>query len=102
MLVLLGFSLSFFVTPVVADLSMVASGIEGSSAYVFSIFNLMYSVGTFIGPIVGGQVIAQTGVATAWWVLSTICAATALIGCLPIWLYVGGDRKKAVVAEESE
>ena len=99
MLVLLGFSLSFFVTPVVADLSVVASEIEGSSAYVFSLFNIMYSFGTFIGPIVAGQIISKTGVPMAWWILSTICAVIALIGCFPIWLYVGGIREAVVVKE---
>lgn len=79
---------------------MVAADIEGSSAYVFSLFNMMYSIGTFIGPILGGQIIAGTGVSTAWWVLSLMCAVLALVACLPIWLYVGGDRRKAVVVEE--
>lgn len=50
-LALLGVSLSAFLAPVMHDLSVLVAETPGmSSAHSFSLFNLSFSVGAFIGP----------------------------------------------------
>lgn len=54
-LVLVGVSTTLFVTPVAADLSDVAAtSPEIGPAHVFGLFNMFYSIGSLIGPIIAG------------------------------------------------
>lgn len=90
-LVINGTGLSLAITPIVADLSIFAASCENLDASsVFSAFNMSFSVGTFIGPIIAGQLINTIGIDQAWLAMLLI-SALLLVGCLiPTFLYVGG------------
>lgn len=85
-----GFALSFFLTPVASDLFTVADAIPRGGAWVMALFNASFSIGTFIGPIVAGQVIAAAGILKAWWVIALVCAVIALVACPLVYFFVGG------------
>ncbi|KAM0748071.1 MFS general substrate transporter [Meredithblackwellia eburnea MCA 4105] len=100
-LVILGFSLSFFLTPTMQDLSVVVAltpGLPSTAAY--GCFNMMYSIGAFVGPIIGGQLIGALEIRKGWIALCVLSSglATAILPALV--LFLGGDlqwrRKKPV------
>ncbi|GAA5891616.1 hypothetical protein JCM5296_005485, partial [Sporobolomyces johnsonii] len=94
-LVIVGLAISFFLTPVTVDLNLVAADTPGlTTPHVFGAFNMAYSIGSFVGPIIAGQVIAAVQIAEAW-VILTILSAALSVATLPfIFLYVGGGRPR--------
>ncbi|KAK4704865.1 hypothetical protein P7C70_g1339, partial [Phenoliferia sp. Uapishka_3] len=93
-LVILGFSLSFFLTPTMQDLSIVVAstpGLPASAAY--GCFNMMYSVGAFIGPIIAGNLIEGLGIRKGWIVMCCLSSGLAIM-CWPlVVLHLGGPLK---------
>lgn len=60
-LVILGVSLSFFLTPTTQDLSIVVAETPGlPSTYAYGAFNLFYSVGSFIGPYLASYTVSPS------------------------------------------
>lgn len=114
-LCLLGFSLSAFLSPVMHDLSVsirrrsrgrerrltlsatlqvLISETPGmSSSHSFSLFNLSYSIGAFIGPIIAGQVLDALGTQRGWWLLAGLGAGLSAVLLLPIAIWLGGPIK---------
>ncbi|GAA6036084.1 hypothetical protein JCM8097_006605 [Rhodosporidiobolus ruineniae] len=105
-LVLVGIGVACFLTPVTVDLAICASEAAGlQTAHVFGTFNLSFSIGSFIGPIIGGQIINATGIRKAWIILCAISSALSAVSVPPIVLYVGGRlgrKKDAVEGARSE
>ncbi|SCZ90569.1 BZ3500_MvSof-1268-A1-R1_Chr9g10882 [Microbotryum saponariae] len=90
-LVILGFALSFFLTPVTQDLSVVVQNTPGlPSTYAYGAFNMMYSIGSFIGPIITGQIIEGLGIRKGWIVTAIICAVLSAVLTPFTVIYVGG------------
>ncbi|GAA5904707.1 MFS transporter [Sporobolomyces salmoneus] len=110
-LAIIGTGMSFFLTPVTVDLNIVASqsntGI--TTAHVFGAFNMAFSIGSFIGPIIAGQILSHTTVRRSWTIL-TIVASGLSAGCLPgVVVWVGGKsewlsrrRSRGIVGREKE
>ncbi|GAA6018444.1 hypothetical protein JCM11491_007000 [Sporobolomyces phaffii] len=94
-LVVLGLGMSFFLTPVTVDLNIVAaeSATGVTTPHVFGAFNMAFSIGSFIGPIIAGQILAHTTVSTSWTILTVMSAGLSAL-CLPgILIWVGGKPK---------
>ncbi|KAK4048805.1 hypothetical protein OIV83_004571 [Microbotryomycetes sp. JL201] len=93
-LAVLGITMAMFITPCTHDLGLVTSSVEGlSSMWSMSAFNLAYSLGAFIGPIMVGQVLQKLGVERGWMVMCIVIPAfTAVVLPLAI-LYIGGPLK---------
>ncbi|ORY87390.1 major facilitator superfamily domain-containing protein [Leucosporidium creatinivorum] len=103
-LVLLGISLSSFLTPVTHDLSVVVSETPGlPSTYAYGIFNMMYSIGSFVGPIIAGQVINAVEIRQGWMVMIIICTVLSVVLLPFCYIYIGGRvswRWRKQAAEE--
>ncbi|GAA5935477.1 hypothetical protein JCM1841_003906 [Sporobolomyces salmonicolor] len=94
-LVIVGLAISFFLTPVTVDLNLVAADTPGlTTPHVFGAFNLAFSIGSFIGPIIAGQVIAAVEIARAWVILAILSAALSVATLPFIFLYIGGGRPR--------
>ena len=66
-----------------ADLAMVARDTEGLGfSHVFSLFNISFSLGAFIGPIIAGQVLGHLGIEKGWYTMIGVSVAFYLI-CIP-------------------
>ncbi|GAA6063016.1 hypothetical protein JCM10212_001795 [Sporobolomyces blumeae] len=104
-LVLLGTGISFFITPCTVDLSIVAAeGVGITTPHVFGMFNMAFSIGSFVGPIIGGQILAHTTTTTAWTILTVLSAAVSAACLPPIAIWVGGrlrlDKKTEIVERD--
>ncbi|KAK4052951.1 hypothetical protein OIO90_004075 [Microbotryomycetes sp. JL221] len=93
-LAVLGVTMAMFITPCTHDLGLVTSQVDGlSSMWSMSAFNLAYSLGAFIGPIMVGQVLEKLGVERGWMVMCIALPAFTAV-CLPFAvLYIGGPLK---------
>lgn len=91
-LVLIGTGLSLFLTPVTVDLNLVASqsskGI--TTPHVFGAFNMAFSIGSFLGPIVAGQILGHTSTTTSWTILCIMSAVLSALCLVPVAIWVGG------------
>ncbi|KAK4704320.1 hypothetical protein P7C70_g1898, partial [Phenoliferia sp. Uapishka_3] len=104
LIAMLDVSLASFNAPNSKDLSDIISCSPGlSSTTAYGISNLMYSLGTFCGPIVAGEMMQQLGVRRGWVVL---CAMSAVIAALflPFAIFfLGGPLRPMVkVGKEEE
>ncbi|GAA5906007.1 hypothetical protein JCM8208_006316 [Rhodotorula glutinis] len=91
-LVLIGTALALFGTPVLIDLSIVASDTPSiSTAHVFCASNLFYSVGALVGPIIAGQLLSAVGTTRGWLALSILSASLSCLIVPPVFLFVGGQ-----------
>ena len=61
-------------------------------------FNMAYSFGTLIGPIIGGQILEAVGIRKAWWIICLCCALLAFLELPAIYIWVGGRRSQQKVA----
>lgn len=101
-----GLSISCFITPSTVDLSIVASDTpEITTAHTFAIFNLAFSIGALVGPIVAGQILSGLGVERGWVALTILSAGLTAVFIPPVLLYVGGPlrlgrRKKEALEQE--
>ncbi|GAA5882701.1 hypothetical protein JCM16303_006552 [Sporobolomyces ruberrimus] len=94
-LVIIGTGISFFITPVTVDLNYVAaeSATGVTTPHVFGAFNMAFSIGSFVGPIVAGQILGHTTTTTSWTILAVMSSALSAL-CLPaIAIWVGGKPK---------
>ncbi|BGP54868.1 hypothetical protein JCM8202_003377 [Rhodotorula sphaerocarpa] len=110
-LALLGVAVSAFITPTTVDLAMVSARVPNvTTAHVFSLFNLAFSVGSLLGPIVGGQLISHTGIETGWIAITSLSAGLTFVLLPAIVIWVGdpspwrpwAGKSPAVEAEEMQ
>ncbi|CAH7690418.1 major facilitator superfamily domain-containing protein [Phakopsora pachyrhizi] len=89
-LAIIGFFIMGIAAPVMEDLSQVVKTTPGLGyAHVYSIFNMIYSIGALVGPLSVGSLMQHFGVERGWMVGCTICTALCAICTIPTWLYVG-------------
>ncbi|GAA5989368.1 hypothetical protein JCM5350_005690 [Sporobolomyces pararoseus] len=94
-LVILGIGFSFFLTPITVDLNIVATeSAKGiTTPHVFGMFNMAFSIGSLVGPIVAGQILSNTSIPRAWTILTILSAGLSSL-CLPgIFIWVGGKPR---------
>ncbi|BGP39370.1 hypothetical protein JCM10449v2_003308 [Rhodotorula kratochvilovae] len=85
-LAVLGVSVSFFITPTTVDFSIVAADTPSiSTAHVFGAFNLAYSLGALIGPIIAGQILSAVGTRRGWLALCVLSAGLTALMLPPGW-----------------
>ncbi|KAJ7630485.1 MFS general substrate transporter [Roridomyces roridus] len=98
------FCISGVISPVMAEFAAVARGIDGvgcepyfcrlrtfdscSDGHVYGAFNLVYGIGTSLGPILGGQIYTHSH----GWEYINICSVALLFGALIITFAYTGDR----------
>ncbi|KAM0755934.1 MFS general substrate transporter [Meredithblackwellia eburnea MCA 4105] len=102
-LVFVGFAISFLLAPIMQDLSIVVNltpGLPSTAAY--GTFNMAYSVGAFVGPIVGGQVLGSLGIRKGWMVVCILSAVLVALSLLPTALYLGGSLRKRSEKDDVE
>ncbi|KAL0950624.1 hypothetical protein HGRIS_007416 [Hohenbuehelia grisea] len=91
----------FFVFAMTAELAAAASSIEGVGyAHVYGAFNLVYGIGSAVGPIIGGQVYDHIP-SRGWTAICSIVTGSLLLcspfavrftGDRPLWLRIGKGR----------
>ncbi|KAJ7151523.1 MFS general substrate transporter [Mycena filopes] len=91
---------SFFVSgllsPVMAELAGVSRGIEGVGyGHVYGAFNLVYGIGTALGPVIGGQMYAH--LKHGWLAISLLSAGLLFVGLVLTFAYTGDDPLLAKV-----
>lgn len=90
-LAVIGVGVSAFITPTTVDLALVAARNPTiTTAHVFSLFNLAFSVGSLIGPIVGGQIISGVGILRGWTAICILSAGLTVVILPAIVIWVGG------------
>ncbi|GAA5908941.1 hypothetical protein JCM6882_004950 [Rhodosporidiobolus microsporus] len=100
-LVLIGISVSLFLTPVTVDLSICAAESPIlQTAHVFGTFNMAFSIGSFIGPIIAGQIISAIQIKKAWLTLAILAAALSALALPAVVLWVGGRLKLGKKGDE--
>ncbi|KAF9571796.1 hypothetical protein EC968_010667 [Mortierella alpina] len=89
-LVAIGLSTSSFIAPVLGEISAVVrrSGDKAAYARAFAIFNMSFSFGMLIGPIMAGYIYEKHGF--RWNNITTACILFAFV---PLLVYGMGDRK---------
>ncbi|GAA6020653.1 hypothetical protein JCM10207_007811 [Rhodosporidiobolus poonsookiae] len=94
-LVLIGIGVAFFLTPVTVDLSICAADTPMlQTAHVFGIFNLAFSLGSLVGPILAGQVVKAVQIHRAWIILAALSAGLTAVALPGVVLYVGGRLRR--------
>ncbi|GAA5994605.1 MFS transporter [Rhodotorula paludigena] len=89
-LALVGFSLSLAVTPITVDLDIVSSKAGMPTAALFGVWNMSFSIGALIGPIIAGQLNRALSVDRGWIIMAALSSAlSAVFVPLTAW-YVGG------------
>ncbi|KAG0214506.1 hypothetical protein BGX28_001960 [Mortierella sp. GBA30] len=89
-LVGIGLSTSSFIAPILGEISAVVrrSGDKSAYARAFAIFNMSFSFGMVIGPIMAGYIYEKHGF--RWNNITTACILFAFV---PLLVYGMGDRK---------
>jgi len=73
-----------------------------SASHSFSLFNLSYSIGAFIGPIIAGQVLDAIGTQRGWWTLAGLGAGLSAVLLAPIAIWLGGPIRRNTTAADAE
>ncbi|GAA5865619.1 hypothetical protein JCM3774_002073 [Rhodotorula dairenensis] len=90
-LTVIGIGTAAYITPTTVDLALVAARNPTiTTAHVFSLFILAFSVGSLIGPIVGGQIVSGVGVLRGWTAICVLSAGLTALVLPPIVIWVGG------------
>lgn len=86
----IGLSTSSFIAPILGEISAVVrrTGDKDAYARAFAIFNIAFSFGMFIGPIMAGYIYKQHGF--KWNCITTACILFAFVPLMAFWM---GDRK---------
>ncbi|GAA5863358.1 hypothetical protein JCM3774_005264 [Rhodotorula dairenensis] len=93
-LTMIGIGVSAFITPTTVDLALVAARNPTiTTAHVFSLFNLAFSVGSLIGPIVGGQIVSGVGILRGWTAICILSAGLTAMILPAIVVWVGGPLR---------
>ncbi|KAF9960133.1 hypothetical protein BGZ72_007820 [Mortierella alpina] len=89
-LVAIGLSTSSFIAPVLGEISAVVrrTGDKAAYARAFAIFNMSFSFGMLIGPIMAGYIYEKHGF--RWNNITTACILFAFV---PLLVYGMGDRQ---------
>ncbi|KAG0046900.1 hypothetical protein BGZ83_007950 [Gryganskiella cystojenkinii] len=89
-LVGIGLSTSSFIAPILGEISAVVrrTGDKAAYARAFAIFNIAFSFGMLIGPILAGFIYHAHGF--KWNCITTACILFAFVPMLAFWM---GDRK---------
>ncbi|KAF8971008.1 hypothetical protein BGZ52_010346, partial [Haplosporangium bisporale] len=89
-LVGIGLSTSSFIAPILGEISAVVrrTGDKAAYARAFAIFNMAFSFGMLIGPIMAGYI--YSGLGFKWNCITTACILFAFVPLLFFWM---GDRK---------
>ncbi|KAJ7693534.1 MFS general substrate transporter [Mycena rosella] len=84
------FFISGIISPLVAELAAVSRNIEGVGyGHVYGAFNLVYGIGTALGPVIGGQMYAHLN---EGWMAINLLSAGLLFVCLVLaFCYTGDD-----------
>lgn len=91
----MGSSIGFFLTPTLADLSVVVESTSGLGAIVvYCTFNFCSSLGQFMGPLFVGQFIDRLEIEKGWVALCIMFSSVAFILVPFIVIYVGGPIKR--------
>lgn len=86
--------------PIMQDLAEVVKVTPGLGyAHVYGIFNMVYSTGALIGPLVVGGVFEHVGVERGWKLVSLISTVLCAACVLPAWLFIGD--KSLAIGDES-
>lgn len=107
LLVIVGFCLVLMITPTMAEITYAVEakskrrpagffGKNGAFAQAYSLFNMSWSAGSMIGPLVGGLTNGSGGWGTSTLILGCISVVTAV----PAVLWTGGSIFKKVKAAE--
>ncbi|KAJ7604899.1 MFS general substrate transporter [Mycena polygramma] len=82
--------LSALLSPVMAELANVSRGMEGVGyGHVYGAFNLVYGIGTSLGPVIGGQLYAH--LSKGWLAISLLSAGFLFICLVLAFCYTGDD-----------
>ncbi|KAF9111964.1 hypothetical protein BGX27_004185 [Mortierella sp. AM989] len=86
----IGFSTSSFIAPVLGEISAVVrrTGDKAAYARAFAIFNIAFSFGMLIGPILAGFIYNKHGF--KWNCITIACVLFAFVPMMLFWM---GDRK---------
>ncbi|KAF9306780.1 hypothetical protein BGZ74_003337 [Mortierella antarctica] len=89
-LVGIGLSTSSFIAPILGEISAVVrrTGDKAAYARAFAIFNIAFSFGMLIGPIIAGYI--YHGLGFKWNCITTACILFAFVPIIFFWM---GDRK---------
>ncbi|KAG0334520.1 hypothetical protein BG000_008256 [Podila horticola] len=89
-LVGIGLSTSSFIAPILGEISAVVrrTGDKAAYARAFAIFNIAFSFGMLIGPIMAGYI--YHGLGFKWNCITTACILFAFVPLMFFWM---GDRK---------
>ncbi|KAJ6569655.1 MFS general substrate transporter [Mycena capillaripes] len=83
------FFISGLLSPVMAELAGVSRGIEGVGyGHVYGAFNLVYGIGTSLGPVIGGQMYAHL---KEGWLAINLLSSGLLFVCLVLTSCYTGD-----------
>ncbi|KAJ7102430.1 MFS general substrate transporter [Mycena belliarum] len=84
------FFVSGLISPLMAELAAVSRGIEGVGyGHVYGAFNLVYGIGTTLGPVIGGQLYAHLHRTQGWTVISLLAVGLLLVSLVLTFLYMG-------------
>ncbi|TFK76705.1 MFS general substrate transporter [Pluteus cervinus] len=84
------FFTSAIVSPLMVELAAVSREVEGIGfAHVYGAFNLVYGIGTSVGPVVGGQVYDH--LRRGWATLCYFATALIIISEILAFLWIGAD-----------
>ncbi|KAF9421506.1 hypothetical protein BGZ94_008812 [Podila epigama] len=86
----IGLSTSTFIAPILGEISAVVrrTGDKAAYARAFAIFNMAFSFGMLIGPIMAGYIFNKHGF--KWNCITTACILFAFVPLMFFWM---GDRK---------
>ncbi|KAK3841945.1 MAG: major facilitator superfamily domain-containing protein [Linnemannia gamsii] len=89
-LIAIGLSTSSFIAPVLGEISAVVrrTGDKAAYARAFAIFNMAFSFGMLIGPIIAGYIYQHHGF--KWNCITTACILFVFVPIMIMWM---GDRK---------
>ncbi|KAJ7630470.1 MFS general substrate transporter, partial [Roridomyces roridus] len=89
---LASFFISGLLSPIVAEFAAVARSIDGVGyGHVYGAFNLVYGIGTCLGPVIGGQVYAHLKDKDGWMAINLLSVGLLSVSLLLIFCYTGDD-----------
>ena len=92
-LAIVGGSTAFLLPAITADLTYVVNDTPGLGySHAFSMFNMAYSVGSFVGPLVAGQALGHLGTQNGWFLMIGLVCGCYLACIGPAWFKLSGRR----------
>ncbi|KAA1076079.1 hypothetical protein PGT21_033801 [Puccinia graminis f. sp. tritici] len=79
--------------PIMQDLAEVVKATPGLGfAHVYGIFNMVYSTGAMVGPLVVGGLLGRMGIQNGWQIVSLVITGLCAACIIPAWLFLGGKK----------